>query len=646
MPADGDAPLGPVTVRYLGQPGVEVDPNATVEVGRARAMFVNFAIQGLNDYFEKPDERYTPARTYTQVTMRDEDATFSSRPGSLEDADKRVGDGYAFTLQAHRRYGVKQMWAMNGGLAVLLAHDCPDDVEALRRDVASGLVQPVVAGFGAHRLPYYATATNVDAIRYGIAILDGILGAHSLVYYPDSRIYAKRAQVTAALAEAGIEYLVVDAEGSGNLGNTDVGTTDPPMNGYAPDGQWVDFLNLWRDADTGLKILFIDPEMKDQLFGASEQDALRGKASLSVREKFLAMAAQPLVRRTNLLVYSDDADKASGNGWFDGAQNPTPMNRNYQATLSWIARHPWVEVVTTDDLTEADCVGKVDLHTASDPYMYSHWPVGGGTMPGYDFHLRFDTWYTQWAGTRAAWLGENLDAITRRAENALAAWPVRNRLVDLARLHVTMCLHESQWSKITRSPDNAPCVDPEDFVVAESVQLRNAHVYLAAAVWADWAASTRTTEAFRDRGPVIDRVAELERELDHRHGVPPWRRLGGEGLQWDHDPLPCVILYNAETLVVIDRNGGRITHLFAMVNGLPCSVSGTFKAYQFLDVDWSSERGGRVRRRRPAEHRLHPQPRLCGLRRRCEPSRHPCRARGASAGRPVRLGLSRQLQRL
>ena len=192
VPADGDAPLGPVTVRYLGQPGVEVDPNATVDVGRARAMFVNFAIQGLNDYFVKPDELYTPARTYTQVTMRDEKATFSSRPGSPENPKDPVGDGYAFTLQAHRRYGIKQMWAMNGGLAVLLAHDCPDDLEALRRDVASGLVQPVVAGFGAHRVPYYATATNVDAIRYGIDILDGILGAHSLVYYPDSRIYAKR----------------------------------------------------------------------------------------------------------------------------------------------------------------------------------------------------------------------------------------------------------------------------------------------------------------------------------------------------------------------------------------------------------------------------------------------------------------------
>ena len=30
------------------------------------------------------------------------------------------------------RYGINQMWAMNGGLAVLLAHDCLDDRELLR----------------------------------------------------------------------------------------------------------------------------------------------------------------------------------------------------------------------------------------------------------------------------------------------------------------------------------------------------------------------------------------------------------------------------------------------------------------------------------------------------------------------------------
>ena len=59
-------------------------------------MFVNFAIQGLNDYFATATTDYTPPRTYTQVTMRDEGAGFCSRPGSMEDS---TGDGYAFTLR-------------------------------------------------------------------------------------------------------------------------------------------------------------------------------------------------------------------------------------------------------------------------------------------------------------------------------------------------------------------------------------------------------------------------------------------------------------------------------------------------------------------------------------------------------------------
>ena len=583
VPADGAAPFPAVSVRYRGGETVPVDLGATVGVGRARAMFVNFAIQGLNDYFAGPDEKYSPARTYTQVTMRDEDATFSSRPGSPEDGPggaARIGDGYAFTLEAHRRYGIKQMWAMNGGLGILMAHDSPDDLERLREDIASGLVQPVVTGFGAHRVPYYAAETNADAIRLGAAVLDGVLGAHSAVFYPDSRVYARCPQVTDALAATGVEYVVVDADSNGN---TVVAAADPPFAAQAPDGQWVDYLNLWRDRTTGTKILFIDPQMKDQLFGADEADARAGKASRSVREKFLIMAAQPDVRRDNLLVYSDDADKASGNGWFDGQQNPTPMNRNYQATLSWISRHPWVEVVTADDLTAADCVGTLDLVAACDPYIER---IGTSTVPGFDFGIPFDTWYTAWAGVRVAWLGETLLDVTRRAEDALAGWPVRGRLVDLARLHVTLCLHESQWSKKAR-PGGSEA--PEDFVVAESIQLRNAHVFLAAAVWAEWAAAARPPGAFRDAGPVVERVADLERRSDARRGTPAWRRPGAEGLQWDHDPQPCVVLYNTETLAVIDRNGGRVTHLFTVVDGRPYAVSGTFKAYQYLDVDWSSD---------------------------------------------------------
>jgi hypothetical protein len=42
------------------------------------------------------------------------------------------------------------------------------------------------------------------------------------------------------------------------------------------------------------------------------------------------------------------------------------------------------------------------------------------------------------------------------------------------------------------------------------------------------------------------------------------------------------VLYNRLALVVIDRNGGRITEVFCWVDGRPISVSGTIKSHQFL----------------------------------------------------------------
>jgi hypothetical protein len=587
VPVDGDAvPAMAVTCR--GTAPVAVDPAAPA--GRTRVAFVNFAIQGLNDYFASPDTGYDPPRTYAQVTMRDESATFSSRPGSRED---HTGDGYAFTLDAHRRYGIRQMWAMNGGLLDLLAHDCPDDVAAMRKDVADGLMVPVVAGFGAHRLPYYSAATNHDAITWGARVMDEILGGHSPVYYPDSRIVTAHDNVAEALIGAGVQYLVVDAgqtEGSADS-STVVADVVPPM-GVTSGGRWLDWQYVWCDRRTGIKVLFIDPEMKDGLYGASDRDAARGKVSLDMRRKFMELAAQPVLRRDNLLVYSDDADKASGNGWFDGVYDGSavPYNRLYQAALSWIHAHPWVQAVTTDDLTAADCVGELDLVSACDPWITRHWRLPGVPVDP-DLGLAFDTWVTMWREVRSAWLGETLGAVSDRAERALAARPPSNRLDELARLYFTLCLHESQWSKRARQGDGddpALFTGPEDFVVAESLQLRNAHVFLDAAVWADWAATGPAPVSHRDDGPVIEQVAASEEQVD---AAPPWRSPGAAGLHWDHDPLPTTILYNTEALVVVDLNGGRITHLFAMVDGHPCSLSGTFKAYQFLDVDWASEAG-------------------------------------------------------
>ncbi|WP_433271067.1 hypothetical protein ACQPZF_11475 [Actinosynnema sp. CS-041913] len=590
VPRTGDD-LPAVVLTHHGR-DVAVDLTERADVGSARVVFVNFAIQGLNDLFATADDDYTPPRTYAQVTMRDPGASYSSRPGSKE---SRTGDGYAFTIEAHRRYGIPQMWAMNGGLLDLLAHDCPGDLERMRQDVRDGLLVPVVAGFGAHRLPYYTTATNLDAIALGSDAMRAILGETRPVYYPDSRIVTNRPNVVDALRQSGMEFLIVDG-GQHENGEEDTATVirdpSPPM-GRETDGRWVNWQYLWRDRASGLKVLLIDPEMKDKLLRADDREADLGKVSRDLRRKFIELAAQPHLRRGNLLVYSDDADKASGNGWFDGVYNARELqfNQRYQAALSWLAVHPWVRVLTTDDLGDSDCVGDLDLVRASDPYIEREWRLPVPPVPGRDFGLAFDTWYAAWGRTRAEWLDETLEEISTRAERAIAAWPAdcRNQLFDLARLYFTLNLHESQWSKRARVDREADPggSDPENFVVAESLQLRNTHVYLAAAVWAAWARRGAAGE-FRDGGPVVERVAKLEDAVDP-DAVPAWRRVAG--LHWDHDPLPTVVLYNERALVVLDRNGGRITHLFTLVDGRPVAVSGTCKAYQFLDMDWPSDSG-------------------------------------------------------
>ncbi len=602
VPHDG-RPLPVVTVQYRSGQAVPVDLAERVNVGEARIMFVNFAIQGLNDLFATPDDDYQPPRTYTQLTMRDEAASYSSRPGSEENS---VGDGYAFTLDAHRHYRIPQMWAMNGGLSGLLAHDCPDDVAAMRRDVKAGLLVPVVAGYGAHRLPYYTRATNSDAIRFGAQLLRTVLGEARPVYYPDQRLTTCKENVASALRDAEIEYVVIDAgAGQGAVpegrtetpGNTVVADAKPPMGAF--DGErWMNWQYVWRDRRSGARVLFIDREMKDDLFAADGVTADRGKPATSLRCKFLELASAPVRHARNLLLYSDDADKASGNGWFDGGYDARAANNfRYQAVLSWLAAHPWVRVVTTDDLTDDDVVGELDLLRASDPYVEEQWRLPHKPEPDHDNGLAYDTWYAAWARTPAAWLGETLRAVSDRAEQAIERRRADEpgdgeELVLLARLYFLMCLHESQWSKRPRvGPDEEGFDHVENFVVAESLQLRNAHVFLAASFWARWATEGGAPGAYRDGGPVKDRVAEFEK-TGFVHGQEPgWWRPESAGLQWDHDPLPNVVLYNQHALVVVDRNGGRITHLFAMVGGRPVSVSGTFKAYQFVDADWAADGG-------------------------------------------------------
>lgn len=580
----------PLTSVYWHGRLVRLDDRSSV--GRARLMFIHYCMQGLNDLFELPNALYDPPRTFIQTTMHDEKATYSSRPDT---AERSVGDGYLFTLEAHRRYGIKHMWTFNGGVLALMAHDCPDELADVKDDIAAGRLEPTIAGFGGHRLPYYQEETNRYAIELGITMMRKVLGQVNDVYYLDQRVYKQLPNVWRALEANRIRYVVVDEQtGFGdNCGSMKRG--EHASGNVHLDGQY-----LWQDEKSKLYILVINDELKEKMLDSSEAEWRRGKLALPLRQKLLYFAANPVIREKNLLVYSDDADKASGNGWFDGTYSGDEKRypEMYAAALEWIAAHPWIEVVTSSDLRPEDCVGTIDMVTAIDPVL----DRGGMTsIDRYNQRFHFDAWYDNWKRFPACWIGTTFEEMSQAAEYAVIDWPseYQNDFYELAKMCFAMGLHESQWNKQPLEEfdnlypnDRLDVVEPEDFVISATLQIRNTHVYLAASAWAAWATkqpkSNRKT--YVNQGPLVEMLEAVTYAK-----APGREKLGGKifpsGLYLDKDLLENVVLYNRQVLAVIDRNGGRVTHLFAMPdpeNGgprRPVCVSGTPKAWQFLTAD-------------------------------------------------------------
>jgi len=230
------------------------------------------------------------------------------------------------------------------------------------------------------------------------------------------------------------------------------------------------------------------------------------------------------------------------------------------------------------------------IDATMDPYGASRQRYPGGPW------IHFEDWYAAWRSTGAPWLGRTLGSISEQLEADLVAWPEadRNELYDLAWLYFLSCTHESMWSKqpveqgATNVLDHPFRWEPEDFSISESLQIRNAWVYLNAAVWAQWAAGQPAAGNFvLDPGTLDDpgQAGPLLPLLRAAGTAGPWWDAGQPGgLHWDHDNLANTILYNRDVLVVLDRNGGRVTQLFCRPGGRPVSVSGTNKAYQFLTV--------------------------------------------------------------
>ncbi len=595
---DRGRPLDEEAADPAGTDTVKVDPSARVGHCPVALMIVQFAIQGFNDLFRRPVAVYDPPRTFGEITWQDEEGRFSSRPGRAETGDP---DGYVFAVRAQAAYQVKTQWAINGGLATLLRALPAEQLELLRRQVQEGLVSVSNAGFGAHRPGYYSRETNLRELRWGVAVLEGFFGPGSYdgTYYPDQRLYlAAPGEVDAyrELVDGGeLRYLVLD--------RSTVAVEDPE----APGVQRCVFggaevrdrgNHLWTERSTGLRLLLIEDRFRDQLMAASDEEVRRGQIALELRRLFLRAVRRPADGPRKLFVYGDDLDHSCGDGWFDGLR--IDFVGSYLAGLRWMHAHPWVWPTTVSD---PDFEAAQFLHpepmTVSSSICPSVDPGGAETRDRHGRWIHFDQWYDEWRSTWSPWLGLDLGTLSDSLERALIAWPeaYRNGLSSLAWMYFLACTHESMWSKqpVEGNPNDDPRTwEPEDFVVSASLQQRHAWVYLNASIWAatevadELAAQGARTWAIARSVPVQERGVLGPRVRQTRSADPYWWQASAasdeaeSGCYWDQDLLDTVTLYNRDALLVIDRNGGRITHLFLRTERGAVSVSGTFKCHQFL----------------------------------------------------------------
>ena len=591
---------GSSTKQQVIDTDVTLDASAAFEEYSYRPVpliLIHYAIQGFNDLFSEPTTAYDPPRNYIQVTFEDEKGRFCSRPGRTENG---VPDGYVYALRAQAAYKVKTQWAVNAGLLMLLKDGlAPVQFDEFSQQVRDGLVSVSNAGFSAHRPPYYTAVANTYELQYGTEAIKGVLGVdYDGVYYPDQRIYlASTAEIEAydgQRVENGLKYLVLDR--STVATKLVIGTFSKQIclfgegSGTGDDGNYI-----WKESATGLLLLLIEDQFRDQLLGATTEEQVRGQLTLELRRRFMKAVRFAANGPSKVYVYGDDLDHSCGDGWFDGSS--IPYTENYLAALRWMSHHPWVYPTTVSDPQFSVQQHIQDLPlTVSSAICPSVDPGGAETYDHAGNEIHFDTWYDWWANYEAEWLGVTLESLSRRLEHALVDWPAWYRSTGLYRLawmYFLACTHESMWNTqdLGSDPndDPSPYHRPEDFVISESLQMRHGWVYLNATVWAALAISSKLDNAtYVIAQPADDRLggrllAHLRRA---RSADPYWLADAAppedQGCYWDQDLLGTIVLYNEHVLLVIDRNGGRITNIFARAGADAISVSGTLKSPQFL----------------------------------------------------------------
>jgi hypothetical protein len=462
------------------------------------------------------------------------------------------------------------------------------------------------------------------------------------IYFPDSRVWTDREAERTAVQEVGrdmVRYLVIDRSTA----------TYRPDDGaealcfVGPDaapGRQGNY--LWRHPDLGLEFLVGEDDLRQHIVNASPDEITRGQVAYAVR--LMLMRAVDRTRRGDpqrLFCVADDFDHFSANGWFDGdyAGSENRFATAFLAAACWLEQHPWVQVVTPeDDLAAFRNPEPLGITTAIDPSIDPFGATDVATTPlcppawrlytnncvctdrclgveGFatpeklgevepgpsevvTTRIGLDLWERAWSATPALALGpgRTLGQISRKLEQTLETWPerYRNGLADIAWRQFLLSTHECMWSKRrVEAEEDHPANDspfrwePEDFVISETLQMRNAWTYLNASVWAAWAdehAGEPNTQilAADSRADPSDSLRGMIRNAGSAD--PPWHSGRRSSLYWNQTIRPNVVLYNTQMCVVVSRNGGRIVAAFLRTPHGPVSVSGTCKTHQFVTL--------------------------------------------------------------
>ena len=606
VPRPNDRPLRKVTIRTPAAGTAPADEWCWMsgEVDEdfgyrpVALLLLQYSIQGFNDLFAAPDPDYKPPRNFIEIAFADEQAKYSGRPQTPENG---IPDGYRYAFDAQRDYRVKTHWAFNGGLLTLFKHGLPDDEFArLTEQIRGGLLSPANAGFGAHRPPYYKYETHLKEIELADQMIRSLLpGRPNGIYYPDQRLYlATDAEVAAyrALKERGkLEYLVLDRS---TVAARAAGIEVCLFGEGHPTGDEGNY--LWTETRTGLTLLLIEDQLRNELLNAQPDEVSKGQVGYALRRRFMRATRFDKNHPSKIYIYGDDLDHSCGDGWFDGS--PISYTRGYRAALRWISTHPWVRAWAVDEPEfEPNLYRSEDELTVSSAICPTVDPRGAESYDMRGRKIHFNSWYQAWANTRSPWLDRSLKELSDRLETALIEWLPqysKTELYELAWMYFLACTHESMWSKqpLDHPNDDDQEWEPEDFVISESTQQRNAWVYLNACAWATWASSEvgadrnqtfaltggRSNPGKQVAGPLLDVLDKTSSAGPYWLNPHPDSDRGG---YWDQDCLATIVLYNRHACVVIDRNGGRITNIFCQVGDRAVSISGTFKSHQFLTVD-------------------------------------------------------------